>query len=410
MDYTLYLDTSALLDLQEKAFDEKFIISQMTLQEIENIKTSNSKDPDTKYKARKVARLLDEREDRYEVIPINIEEVSEELNRRGLSSTPDNIIMASARVINAFPVLVVSDDVNMRFIAKKIFGLKTKSSADLDLVDDKEYVGYKEVQMSDEEMAYFYSHTDENIYDLLVNQYLVIKNSDGDIVDNRCWNGEQYRALNYKQVSNDFIGRVKPLNNEQILAFDMLQDKKTTIKVLTGPWGSGKDYLQIANALRLVKSGAYDRIVYMRNPIQVRDIKEIGFIPGDIQSKLRPVVMALADHVGGEMGLESLMMQGRLEVEHLGYIRGRTYLNSIIYISEAENLTKENMELLVSRIGDGSSLWINGDFKQTDNAIFRISNGLISAINCLKGQPEFGFVKLKKTERSKTAELAELLG
>lgn len=410
MDYTLYLDTSSLLNLQEKAFEEEFVISQMTLQEIEDIKVSSRKDPEVKHKARNISRLLDKYEDKYQVIPSNVEEIYEILNKLRLDHTSDNIILASAKMITAFPIIVVTDDINMRFISKKIFGLKTKSPADLDLVDDKEYVGYKEVQMSDEEMAYFYSHINENIYDLLVNQYLVIKNSDGDIVDNRCWNGEQYRALNYKQVSNDFIGRVKPLNNEQILAFDMLQDKKTTIKVLTGPWGSGKDYLQIANALRLVKSGAYDRIVYMRNPIQVRDIKEIGFIPGDIQSKLRPVVMALADHVGGEMGLESLMMQGRLEVEHLGYIRGRTYLNSIIYISEAENLTKENMELLVSRIGDGSSLWINGDFKQTDNAIFRISNGLISAINCLKGQPEFGFVKLKKTERSKTAELAELLG
>lgn len=410
MDRKLYFDTSALINLQDKAFEENFVISQMTLQEIENIKTSNSKDPETKYKARKVARLLDEQEDHYDVVPLNIEEIDGVLQKFGLSSTPDNIIMASAKIITAFPILVVSDDVNMRFIAKKILGLKVKSSAELDLVDDKEYVGYKEIQMSDEEMAYFYSHTDENIYGLFVNEYLVVKNADGDIVDNRCWDGEEYRALNYKQVSNDFMGRIKPLNNEQILAFDMLQDKNSTIKVLTGAVGSGKDYLQIANALRFVKLGYYDKIVYMRNPIQVKDIKEIGFLPGSMQEKMKPVVMALADHLGGEVGLESQMMQGRIEVEHLGYIRGRTYRNSIVYVSEAENLTKENMQLLISRIGEESSLWINGDFKQTDSPIFRINNGLLSAINSLKGQREFGFVKLKRTERSKTAELAELLG
>ena len=410
MDYTLYLDTNALLNLQEKAFEEPFVISQITLQEIEDIKTNSRKDSETKYKARNVARLLEKHDDVYQVIPSNVDEIYKTLDDLRLSATPDNIILASAKIITAFPILVVSDDINMRFISKKIFGLKTKSPAELNLVDDQEYIGYKEIQMSDDEMAYFYSHLDDNIYDLLINQYLIINNSDGDTVDYRCWNGETHRALNYKQINSDFMGRVKPRNNEQILAFDMLQDKTSTIKVLIGKMGSGKDFLQISNALRLVKAGLYDKIVYMRNPIQVKDIKEIGFIPGDILSKLKPVVMALADHVGGEHGLDMLIAQDKISVEHLGYMRGRTYQNCIVYISEAENLTKENMQLLISRIGEGSALWINGDFKQTDSPIFRINNGLLSAINCLKGRPEFGFVKLNKTERSKTAELAELLG
>lgn len=410
MDYTLYLDTNALLNLQEKAFEEPFVISQITLQEIEDIKTNSRKDSETKYKARNVARLLEKHDDVYQVIPSNVDEIYKTLDDLKLSATPDNIILASAKIITAFPILVVSDDINMRFISKKIFGLKTKSPAELNLVDDQEYIGYKEIQMSDDEMAYFYSHLDDNIYDLLINQYLIINNSDGDTVDYRCWNGETHRALNYKQINSDFMGRVKPRNNEQILAFDMLQDRTSTIKVLIGKMGSGKDFLQISNALRLVKAGLYDKIVYMRNPIQVKDIKEIGFIPGDILSKLKPVVMALADHVGGEHGLDMLIAQDKISVEHLGYMRGRTYQNCIVYISEAENLTKENMQLLISRIGEGSALWINGDFKQTDSPIFRINNGLLSAINCLKGRPEFGFVKLNKTERSKTAELAELLG
>lgn len=410
MDYTLYLDTNALLNLQEKAFEEPFVISQITLQEIEDIKTNSRKDSETKYKARNVARLLEKHDDVYQVIPSNVDEIYKTLDDLKLSATPDNIILASAKIITAFSILVVSDDINMRFISKKIFGLKTKSPAELNLVDDQEYIGYKEIQMSDDEMAYFYSHLDDNIYDLLINQYLIINNSDGDTVDYRCWNGETHRALNYKQINSDFMGRVKPRNNEQILAFDMLQDRTSTIKVLIGKMGSGKDFLQISNALRLVKAGLYDKIVYMRNPIQVKDIKEIGFIPGDILSKLKPVVMALADHVGGEHGLDMLIAQDKISVEHLGYMRGRTYQNCIVYISEAENLTKENMQLLISRIGEGSALWINGDFKQTDSPIFRINNGLLSAINCLKGRPEFGFVKLNKTERSKTAELAELLG
>ena len=411
MNYTLFLDTNAVLDLQEKAFEEPFIISQVTLQEIERIKTASSKDPEVKYKARKVARLLDEHEDKYEVVPHN-SSVNDYLQSKCLDITPDNVIVASADLYSKYhetPVLFVSQDINCKFISKKIFNLRTKGTNELHLIDNEEYTGYKEINMDDGQMAYFYSHLNENIYGLLINQYLVVKDVTGIVVDNRCWTGEDHRAMNYKQINSDFVGRIKPRNNEQILAFDMLQNKKNTIKVLTGAAGSGKDFLQISNALRLVKSGDYDRIVYMRNPIQLKDVKEIGFIPGDTFSKLKPYAMAIADHLGGETGLEMQMMQGIIDVEHIGFIRGRTYNNCIVYVSEAENLTKETMSLLVSRIGEGSSLWINGDFKQTDSAIYRMNNGLLTAINCLKGREEFGFVKLKKTERSKTAELAELL-
>lgn len=411
MDYKLCYDTSSVLSLQSKILEEEFVISQITLQEIEDIKTSKSKDGDIKYKARQVSKLLVNNEDRYEVVKFDTNLVSY-LESKNLPATHDNIIVASAyyyQELTQQPILFVTEDMNMRFISKKVFGLRTKDGNGLRLVDGEEYTGYKELTMGDEEMAYFYSHLDENIYDLTVNQYLVIRNMDQDVVDNRCWTGTEHRPLKYKQISNDFMGKIKPKNNEQILTFDMLQDKRTTIKVISGPPGSGKDFLQIANALRLIKLGEYDRIVYLRNPIQVKDIKEIGYLPGSLDEKMKPVVMALADHLGGETGLSMKMMSGEIVVEHLGYIRGRNYINSIVYVSEAENLSKEHLALLISRIGEGSALWINGDFAQVDAPIFRISNGLLSAISCLKGQDEFGFVKLRKTERSKTAELAELL-
>ena len=408
MEYRLFFDTNAILNLQEKAFEENFIISQVTLQEIENIKTDRNKDGELKYKARKLAKLLDKYDEKYDIIPV-CEEVLCDLTARNLEATHDNIIVSSAAVINAFPVLFVSDDINLKFIAKKIFHLKTKSLEELNLIENEEYTGYKEITMSDEEMSYFYTNLTKNIYDLIPNQYLIIKNCNEEIVDNRCWNGNEYRVLNYKQINSDILGRIKPLNNEQILAFDMLQNKESTIKILTGKAGSGKDLLQLSNALRLVRSGEYEKIVYMRNPIQVKDIKEIGYIPGSLEEKMKPVTAALADHLGGEVGLETQIMQGNIVIEHLGYMRGRTYNDSIVYISEAENLTKEHIQLLISRIGKNSSLWINGDFKQTDSPIFRMNNGLLTAINRLKGLPEFGFVKLNKTERSRTAELAELL-
>ena len=104
-----------------------------------------------------------------------------------------------------------------------------------------------------------------------------------------------------------------------------------------------------------------------------------------------------------------MIEKGVVEVVHLGFIRGRDIKNSIILCSEAENLTKEHIQLLIGRVGEGSNLWINGDFKQTDLAIFERNNGLMIAIDRLKGHPRFGYVKLLKTERSETAAMADLL-
>lgn len=409
MEYRLFLDTNALLNLQDKAFNESFVISQKTLEELEDIKSSSKKDGEVKHKARKIARLLDKNDGNYTVLRTD-SKVKDCIKDFGLDETPDNIILASAYLFNENEnIIVVSDDINVKFISRNIFQLLTKGIDELNLVESEEYTGYKEIAMSDDEMSYFYSNIDKNIYGLLINQYLVIQNKNGEIIDNRRWDGTTHKAMSYKQINNDFIGRVKPRNNAQVLSFDMLQNKEETIKILSGRWGSGKDFLMISNALELIKQGKYDRLVYIRNAIGISDAQEIGFLPGDMQEKLAPFTAALADHLGGQQGLEYQIMQGNISVEHLGFIRGRTYLNSIVYVSEAENLTKDHVQLLISRIGEGSTLWMNGDYKQTDSHIFRMNNGLMSAINCLKGHPRFGFVKLNKTERSETAEMAELL-
>lgn len=132
-------------------------------------------------------------------------------------------------------------------------------------------------------------------------------------------------------------------------------------------------------------------------------------MPGDVLSKIFPYVMPLADHVGGVDGIEMLMRQGKLEVQHLGFIRGRDIKNSIILCSEAENLTKQHVQLLIGRVGEGSNLWLDGDFKQVDSKVFEENSGLNIAIEKLKGNKLFGFIHLEKSERSETAALADLL-
>lgn len=410
MEYKLFLDTNALLNLQKEAFKESFVISQKTLEEIENIKTSLHKDGEVKYKARQVSHLLDEHFREYEVIP-NDSKIKNIISEFSLDETPDNIILASAYSYNNIsPIIVCTDDLNCKFISKNIFKLTTKGVNELNIVKNiDEYTGYKDVTFSDEEMSHFYLHINENIYNSLLNEYLIIRKSDGEVVDYRKWNGEEYHPLSYKQINSRFMGKIKPKNPQQVLAFDMLQDKEETIKIISGKFGSGKDYLMIANALKLIEDGKFEKLIYVRNAIGVRDVSEIGFIPGSKLEKLLPFAMPLADHLGGQTGLEMQLMSGTIEIEHLGYIRGRDIKNTIIYVSEAENLTKEHVQLLIGRVGEGSSLWMNGDFKQTDSALFRNNNGLLSTVQKLSGHDKFGYVQLQKTERSETAAMADLL-
>ena len=410
LEYKLFLDTNALLNLQGAAFKENFIISQKTLEEIENIKSSGLKDTEIKYKARKIAHLLDEYYGSY-IVKKYDSDVKNVLQLLTLDETPDNIILATAYIVNKeTPVLVCTDDLNCRFIAREIFGLKTKGSYDLDLIKNvDEYKGYKEVTLSDSEMSDFYLHQNSNPFGCIRNEYLIVRKSDGEVVDYRRWDGAEYVALSYKQVNSHFLGKIKPRNPQQTLAFDMLQNKEMTIKVISGRFGSGKDYVMLGNALKLVEDGKYDKLIYIRNAIGVKDANDIGFIPGDKNLKLRPYAMELADHLGGETGLDLQIMSGNIEVEHLGYIRGRDLKNSIIYCSEAENLTKEHVQLLIGRVGEGSSLWMNGDFKQTDSYIFRNNNGLLSTVKKLAGHEKFGYIRFEKTERSETAAMADLL-
>lgn len=410
MEYTLFLDTNALLSLQNAAFKEKFVIAQKTLEEIESIKSSGLKDNEIKFKARKIAHLLDENYGYFEVVSYS-NKIKDIIVDHNLPETPDNIILATALFYNkTTPIIVCTDDLNCKFISRNIFDLPTKGVEELNLVKTLDrYTGYKDITLSDDEMSNFYLHTKENIFGLLLNEYLIIRKSDGNIVDYRRWNGEEYVALSYKQINSHFLGKIKPRNPQQILAFDMLQNKNETIKIISGGFGTGKDYLMISNAIKAIEDGRYEKLIYVRNAIGVKDANEIGFLPGSKDEKLRPYAMVLADHLGGETGLEMQIMAGTINIEHLGHIRGRDIKNSIIYCTEAENLTKEHVQLLIGRVGEGSSLWMNGDFKQVDSAIYRMSNGLLSTVERLAGHEKFGYVQLEKTERSETAAMADLL-
>lgn len=118
--------------------------------------------------------------------------------------------------------------------------------------------------------------------------------------------------------------------------------------------------------------------------------------------------MPLADHIGGKEALLGLIEGGQIEIQHLGTLRGRDIKNSIIYVTEVQNNTKDHIQLLLGRVGEGSQLWLNGDLKQSDKDAYKRNSGLL-ALKRLAGNPLYAQVTLDKIERSPTAQLANLL-
>ena len=273
----------------------------------------------------------------------------------------------------------------------------------------EEYLGFKEVTLSDEELALIYQKTPGYNLGCLKNEYLVVHNKSGEVADHFCWNGTHFVQVPYKQINSRFGGKVKPRNTQQRLALDMLYNPEITINMLGGKFGTGKTFIMAATAMDLLERGKFEKLVYVRNNIEVKDSKPIGYLPGTSNEKLMPFAMPLADHIGGVEALEMMINQGKIEIVHFGHIRGRDLKNSIIMCSEVENMTKEHIQLLIGRVGEGSVLWLDGDVKQVDMEVFRQNSGMQIALERLQGHHRFGYVKFLKTERSETAAMADLL-
>ena len=271
------------------------------------------------------------------------------------------------------------------------------------------YTGYKELILTNEQFAEVYSEKRLSGVDFLENEYLIAKNEDGEVADKfRFINGKLEPVL-FTTFNNTYTGPLKPRNVQQELAFDMLKDRNITVKLVTGTWGTGKTLSLVVAALEAVQRNEFERIIWIRNNVQVKDTDKLGALPGDEYDKLLPYLGPMFDHVGGEYGARMLVERHQLEVIPLAFLRGRSIKNAIIISSEAENLTKEHIQLLLGRVDEGSNLWMDADLKQRDKEIFEKSAGLETMIDRLKGEPLFGYVHLVTSERSATARLADKL-
>lgn len=446
-----FYDTSALLDLPpQELLAEPFMLADVTLLELEDIKTSGKKDEATKAKARAVTRLLAEHanDDSYTVRSIGYGPLFNILNDVPVKDNNDGTIMATAKnylnglqdqldeiEAGTYPIEVVSpcvgdikhnidsfcfvtSDLSCYNMAANVMKLPCKLTSDEIQNPNEDYKGWIEASLDDggaEALAMAYSKDDsmeqKNIFNTPTNGYLLIPNADAD--GNTAairWDGKRYVPIKYKKISNRFTGDIKPLNDQQRLAFDMLQNDSVTVKMLAGTFGSGKTMLMVSSAIDMIEKQKFEKLVWIRNNIEVKNTKPLGYLPGTLEEKISGAIAGpLSDHLGGDAGLEYWINSGKVELTHLGLIRGRDIRNAIILLNEAENLTKEHMQLLLGRVGEGSMLWIDGDLKQTDEEVFERNSGMAKMVERLVGDSHFGYVYMPKTERSETARLADKL-
>lgn len=271
-----------------------------------------------------------------------------------------------------------------------------------------DYKGYKIFKADSKEAIDFYAgELDKSSFKN--NEHLIIEDELGKGADYYRYSDGKFVRLSYPIIGGSFTGEYKPRNPQQYCAFDLVKNRNIPIKLFTGKFGSGKTLTCAVAALEEIQKGTFEKIVFVRNNVQVKDTDPIGALPGTEFEKMLPYVMPFADHCGGVEGIKQLIDRGQLDVVPLGFLRGRSIRNSIIYSMESENLTKEQIQLIMGRVDDGSELWMDGDIKQRDKTAFEKSKGLELMIERLAGNPLFGYVHLIKSERSPVAALADAL-
>lgn len=170
--------------------------------------------------------------------------------------------------------------------------------------------------------------------------------------------------------------------------------KKSTITFGIGPAGTGKTYLAVALAVAAYKSKQIEKIILTRPAVEAGE--KLGFLPGDLQTKVDPYLRPLYDALQEMFGLEhyaKLMEKGVIEIAPLAYMRGRTLSDSFIILDEAQNTTNEQMKMFLTRLGEGSKAVITGDVTQVDLPEGKKS-GLVTASRILKGIEDISIINL----------------
>tara|TARA_R110002020_G_scaffold93344_3_gene225258 strand:- start:1407 stop:2741 length:1335 start_codon:yes stop_codon:yes gene_type:complete len=338
---------------------------------------------------------------------------------------PDHVILATAKAVQQEQpnrkIIVVSRDINMRVICDSIGMISedyiTEKAAES---SDQLYSGFVEHLVDDQVIDRFYDGEDILIEEDEVdqiwhpNQFLMMVSNANE--KKTALARFQSHHMPLRKIIHDKLPdwNINSRNKEQAFAMDLLMDPNIKIVSLIGRAGSGKTLMAIAAGLQQTigmrsEHNHYSRLIVSR-PVQPLG-KDIGFLPGTMEEKMLPWLMPIQDNLkflmGDRTSLEMYMEKGKIEIEALTYIRGRSIANAFVIIDEAQNLTKHEIKTIITRIGDGTKIILTGDIEQIDNIyVNETSNGLAHAIESFKQYPIAGHVTFRKGERSDLATLA----
>ena len=219
-----------------------------------------------------------------------------------------------------------------------------------------------------------------------------------------------------KLIKKCYPWSVAARNVEQTFLIELIMDKNIDLITAIGQAGTGKTLVALASALELVLNRReYDKLVIYR-PIQSVG-NDIGFLPGTMEEKLSPWFQAIMDNfefllsgksiTDWKRELEMFQKKGRIEMNAITYIRGRSIPNSIILVDECQNLSAAEVKTILTRAGENTKIILTGDVEQIDNDnLDATDNGLVYVIEKFKDSPLAGHITLTKGERSRLASLA----
>jgi len=431
------IDTNVLLHDPRAIFsfeENDVIIPIVVIEELDKFKKGID---EIGRNARQVSRILDEFRQKGNLSKgVQLEgggNLRVELNHQSPQHLPNELIATKAdnRILSTalnlkhdnLPVVLVTKDTNLRIKADAL-GLRAEDYESDTITLDELYSGETELSVDPGVIDEFYTQGELPAVDhkLFANQFVLIKSSANPSQTALSRYNQQKIALVPIASTKHGVWGITARNKQQQFALDLLLNDDIRLVTLVGRAGTGKTLLALAAGLeKTIESRAFQRLVVSRPVFPLG--KDIGFLPGDIEEKLRPWMQPIRDNLDFLMGasavsgrakgkkdIQSLIDLGMIEVEPLTYIRGRSMPNQYLIIDEAQNLTPHEIKTIITRAGEGTKVVLTGDPYQIDNPyIDSSSNGLTFVVDRFKDEPIAGHITLVKGERSDLAELAATL-
>lgn len=434
------LDTNVLLQDPMSIYsfqDNEVIIPAVVLEEVDSKKRLMD---EIGRNARHVARLLDNLRQKGQLhtgVPLeNGGQLRVELNHRSfnqmqelfIDKTNDNRILSVSlnlmieekQTDNPRPVILVSKDALMRVKADAL-GLIAEDFLSDRVVSEYSsiYEGYQVLKVSADLIRQFYNKVPFPIYEFVEglqfypHQFLILRDELGGSASAIARVGEDGKHIYPLFYGEEMIWGVKARNAQQKMAMELLLNKDISLVTLTGKAGTGKTLLSLAAGLMQTEDERLYKKLLVARPI-VPLGKDLGFLPGEKEEKLRPWMQPIYDNLeylfntkqSGDLD-KILAGLGSIQVEALTYIRGRSIPDQFIIIDEAQNLTKHEVKTILTRVGENSKIVLMGDPQQIDHPYLdEVNNGLTYVVEMFKNQKMAGHIKLEKGERSTLAQLA----